>query len=101
MAKKKMDNAAEEKFALGWRITNQVKDKFTEFCDSINHGYEDDCSAALMIWRYLPAQIREWAVLEAKGVQQVDEKFWEFFRLGLESALEARQKNQQGKQGKR
>lgn len=86
-----------QKLTLGWRISRDVKDDFTDFCAKVGSLVQEDCSGALVIWPYLPAQIREWARLEAKGLPAVDKKFWIDFQKGLELGLAAQANIQQKK----
>ncbi len=87
MSKKK------DKVTAGWPIPPEVKESFVEFCAEKGNLAQEDCAGALVIWQYLPAQIREWARVEAKGRPAVDPAFWDDFRRGLELGLRARLSN--------
>ena len=89
-----------EKIQISWRVPQDVKDNFTSFCNHIGAIIEDDCAGALIVWQYLPAELREQAKLAAKNQGKIDKVFWEMFRAGLELAL-AQQSIQQQKKGKR
>jgi len=93
------DDMKSDKTPAGWPIPKSVKQEFINFCNSKGSMIQEDCAGALMIWRFLPAQIREWAKLEAKGIPAVDPKFWEDFeyglRLGLASQLQNPPKDQE------
>lgn len=78
----------------------KVKDDFADFCTEKGNIIQEDCAGALLIWQYLPAQIRESARLEAKGIRAVDKRFWKHFQAGLELGIQAQLNNQQQKQGK-
>ena len=78
----------------GWNIPVDIKEQFSSFCSKVGSVAQEDCSGALMIWQYLPPQIRERAKLEAKGVNAIDKEFWEAFCKGVESALYSPDKNQ-------
>lgn len=80
--------------ALGWRISEEAKDAFTAFCDTVNAGYEEACAGALLMWIHLPAQVREWATLQAKGHQIIDDQFWKDFAAGLELGLRGQRETQ-------
>jgi len=94
------DNVKNSDFKpVGWRVADDVKDVFTDFCKAVGANYEDSCAGALVIWQYLPAQIREWAILEAKGQPAVDREFWLDFAAGLQLGLRAQQGSQPKKGG--
>jgi hypothetical protein len=78
-----------EKIQTGWKIPVTCKDSFTKFCDEVGSLVQEDCAGALLIWQYLPAQIRELAKMHAKGVTKIDKKFWDQFRQGLELGIQA------------
>lgn len=78
---------------MGWTVPVSVKDAFVDFCTSRGARIQEDAAGALVIWKYLPAQIREWARLEAKGTPAVDRQFWESFARSLELALQVRLTN--------
>lgn len=88
-----------EKSQLGWKVYTFVKDSFRDFCIENGLVVQDDCAGALVIWPYLPAAIRERAKIQANGIESIDKEFWEQFRAGLESALQARANIRQEKQG--
>jgi hypothetical protein len=62
-----------ETTTTGWLIPVEVKDSFTKFCTTKGSIIKEDCAGALLIWQYLPPEIREWARLEAKGISSVDQ----------------------------
>lgn len=97
MAKKISQPA--EKVKTGWLIPIPVKESFVAFSAEKGTVAQEDCAGALLIWQYLPAQIREEARLEAKGVHSIDKKFWEQFCQGLELGIEAQLNSQRPKQG--
>ena len=78
-----------EKTKPGWFIPVKVKDSFVNFCADKGNIIQEDCAGALLIWQYLPAQIRESARLEAKGIRAVDKRFWKHFQAGLELGIQA------------
>jgi hypothetical protein len=80
-----------ELIKTGWNIPENVRDEFAAFCTKVGSRIQEDCAGALVIWPYLPPQIREQAKLASKGEAQVDEIFWHNFRTGLELAVSARQ----------
>lgn len=66
---------------LGWQVTPETVDAFKVFCDKAGVRYQDAASGALFLWMYMPAEIREWAMLAGKGdSESPDEDFWEGFR---------------------
>jgi hypothetical protein len=90
-----------EKVQTGWIIPVKIKESFVTFCAEKGALAQEDCAGALVIWQYLPAQIREWAKLEAKGLPSIDKKFWEQFRHGLELGLQAQVNIQPNKPAKK
>ena len=90
----------EEKIKTGWPVPMSVKDSFVNFCAEMGTLAQEDCAGALLIWQYLPAQIRESARLEAKGIRAVDKNFWKHFRAGLELGIQAQLNNPPQKPGK-
>lgn len=89
------------KTTTGWQIPIDLKDRFTEFCEKIKDSrIQEECSAALYIYMYLPEKIRELAKLEVKGVPMVDSRFWTDFAKGLELGITAQLSIQQQKQAK-
>jgi hypothetical protein len=79
----------EEKIKTGWPIPVSVKESFVNFCAKVGCLAQEDCAGALLIWQYLPAQIREKARLEAKNARLMDEDFWQQFSSGLELGIKA------------
>lgn len=79
-----------QKVKTGWEVPVTVKDDFVTFCAEKSTLAQEACAGALIIFQLLPAQIRELAMLEAKGKGLVDRKFWEDYRRGLEAAIEDR-----------
>lgn len=79
----------EEKIKTGWPIPASIKDSFVNFCSEVGCIAQEDCAGALLIWQHLPAQIREQARLEAKGIRAIDIKFWKQFSSGVELGLKA------------
>lgn len=73
-----------EKTKTGWLIPINIKDLFVNFCAEMGNIAQEDCAGALLIWQYLPAQIREAARLEAKGAQKANKEFWENFRKSVQ-----------------
>lgn len=80
---------------VGWQIPVAVRDRFTAFSDRVGNKIQEDCAGALIVWLYLPAQLREWARLEAKGCSAVGEGFWEGFAEGLAAELQRLGNSQQ------
>lgn len=78
-----------DKVMLGWYVPIEARRKFVEFCVEIGSLAQEDCAGALIIWQHLPAQIRELAKLQAKGLVEVDQNFWDQFRQGLELGIQA------------
>jgi len=93
--------ANDEKTTTGWKIPIELKDKFTDFCEGTPDSIQEECSAALLIYMYLPEKIRELAKLEVKGVSMVPHEFWEHFAVGLELGIQAQLNIQQQKKGKK
>ena len=62
-----------ETTTTGWLIPAEVKDSFTKFCATKGSIIKEDCAGALVLWQYLPPEIREWARLEAKGIHSADQ----------------------------
>lgn len=67
-----------DKIQPGWLIPKTVKESFDEFCVEFGLVAQEDCAGALTLWTQMPAQIREWAKLEAKGKgdSRIDKAFW-------------------------
>jgi len=84
-----------DKSQTNWLIPIEVKEDFTTFCNKSGTIAQDDCAGALVIWQYLPAQIRERAKLEAKGIQAIDKDFWAEFRKVLDFSLAIGQRGKQ------
>ncbi len=78
-----------EKTNTGWPIPTTIKESFSNFCADKGTIAQEDCAGALLIYQYLPAQVREQARLEAKGLQSIDKKFWKKFCEGVELGLQA------------
>lgn len=78
-----------EKTKPGWAIPVDIKEEFVEFCAHIGAITQEDCAGALFIWQHLPAQIREYAKLQAKGAPIVDADFWDGLRRGIEVSVQA------------
>ena len=89
-----------DKVTAGWPIPPDVKESFVKFCAERGNLAQEDCAGALLIWQYLPAQIREYARLAAKGKKVVDDAFWEDFSKGLELGIKAQSRNRLQKLGK-
>jgi len=66
-----------EKIKPGWWLPVKVKESFADFCSDVGHHIQEDFAGALFIWPYLPAQLREWATLDAKDNPVVKPEFWE------------------------
>ncbi len=91
----------EQQVQLGWKVPVAAKENFAKFCNKVGAVIQDDCAGALMIWPYLPSEIREQAKLAAKGLVEVEPGLWEDFQAGLRMALRAQANNPQGKRGKK
>lgn len=78
----------EEGKTAGWPIPAKVKEGFTDFCKEVGSLAKDDCAGALFAWEFLPAQIREWAKLSAKGDTEPHIEFWFAFRDYLNNVIE-------------
>lgn len=92
-------NKNNNKVAVGWRIPIKVKDDFIAFCGSVDSVAEGDCAGAIIVWQYLPPQIRELAKLEAKGISVVHKEYWLEFQKGLQAAINHQGKIQRRKKG--
>jgi len=73
--------------APGWKIPSATKDAFREFTANAGTVTQEDCAGALFIWQHLPAQIREWARMDAKGEPRVDPGFWAELHNGMEKSI--------------
>ncbi|MHC4397871.1 MAG: hypothetical protein ACYS1A_19680 [Planctomycetota bacterium] len=89
-----------EKVKTGWLVPVKLKESFVNFCAEKGNVAQEDCAGALLIWQYLPAQTRELARLEAKGIQSADKTFWKQFSQGLELGVQAQLNIQRQKQEK-
>ena len=69
----------------GWPIPVKTKDDFVEFCAHVGSIAQEDCAGSLFLWQNMPAMIREWAKLAAKGSPVVDKQFWD----GLSNLIDA------------
>jgi len=76
-----------KKVQPGWLIPETVKDKFRDFCIEKGENTQESCAAALTLFCYLPAQVREWARLVAKGLIPADEEFRKEFAGGVAQQL--------------
>ena len=90
-----------EKIKLGWYVPAECRDKFAQWCADNGLICQDDCAGALVIWQYLPSQIREAAKLEAKGIPSVNKQFWVELRAGFESYIAEQANGQNQKQKKK
>lgn len=89
-----------EKIKPGWYLPLSVRDKFTDFCSDQGTVIQQDFAGALVVWCNLPAELRELAKLEAKGLREPDPAFWEDFAAGLRLGIHAQRASQQEKQAK-
>ena len=55
------------KIKTGWYIPIDVKESFTSFCVKNAQIAQEACAGALIFWQKLSSEIREAAILEAKG----------------------------------
>jgi hypothetical protein len=90
-----------KKIQLSWYVSTEVKSAFTEFCTENGLVIQDDCAGALTLWRHVPAEIRELAKLEAKGLREPAVAFWDEFARGLRRGIRDQLDAQQQKPGKR
>ena len=74
-----------KKVKTGWLVPVELKDSFVNFCAEKGNLAQEDCAGSLLVWQYLPAQIREQARLEAKGVHAVGRNFWVQFSHEIEA----------------
>ena len=91
----------DEHVQLGWKVPLEVRENFTKFSNKTGTLIQEDCAGALMIWPYLPAEVREQAKLAAKGLVEVEPAFWEDFRSGVRMALRGQTNTQLKTQGKK
>jgi hypothetical protein len=84
----------DKKVAPGWYIPMEVREAFTAFCNLKGTVIQEDFAGALTVWRHLPAEIRELAKLEAKGLHPPEEQFWADFEAGLRLGIRAQQASQ-------
>ena len=78
MAKDKEKN--NEKDRVGWESPKKAIDSLRDFADSIGGNYGDQAGGALLIWKYLPANMRENIVQASQGRAEIDEeKYKKFF----------------------
>lgn len=66
------------KVMLGWKLDEDALDQFKAFCDRIGAKYSDEATAALFVWQFLPAAIREEAKIRD------NETFWNGWKLALQ-----------------
>ena len=90
-----------KKVKTGWPIPEPVKESFVLFCAEKGTLAQEDCAAALLIFQYLPAQVREEARLEAKGARAIDKNFWILFAHGVDLGVRAHQDSRQPGPGKK
>ena len=85
-----------EKIQIGWRLPQDLKDRFSGFCDKpSSDSMEEEAAGAIYVYMHLPQKIRELAKLEAKSVPMVDPAFWDDFGRGLELGIKAQLNIQQ------
>jgi hypothetical protein len=66
-----------EKKPTGWAISVEVTEFFKDYCDATGQLYLRAQEAAMVIWPYLPADVRERALLQSGGlIPKIDPKFW-------------------------
>lgn len=90
-----------EKIKLGWYVLRDCRDKFAQWCADKGVLCQEDCAGALIIWQYLPSEIREAAKAEAKGIPSVDKQFWADLRAGFEAYIAQQANNQSQKRKKK
>lgn len=78
---------AKEKKSLGWKVDDDLIEKFKSYCEMTGSSYQDAIAAAMVIWQYLPASIQRQAQLEANGTICVDAEFWKLLNDGLNEAV--------------
>ena len=71
----------------GWPIPTDVKEAFVSFCAEKGTLVQEAAAAALLLYTHLPAQVREQAILESKGIVEPDLQFWQDFAAGLRQRL--------------
>ena len=83
-----------EKIRLGWEVPKELRNSFRDWC--VNKGVlvQEDCAGALIIWQFLPAEIREAAKMEAKGTPSLNKKFWSDFQTGFAQYISERATSQ-------
>ena len=102
MAKKMKNSVENEMITTGWEVPTSVKRSFTEFCTAGGSIIKEDCAGALIIWQHLPAQVRESARREAKGLlSSVEKDFWVAFEAGLNAGILAQLNIQKQTRGKK
>ena len=89
------------KTKLGWCIPKNIREDFTEFCATKGTLIQEECAGALIIYQFLPAEIRELARLQAKGVEDINSDFWKDFASALRLGIKAQQDNLHKRRKKR
>ena len=75
-----------EKVKPGWQLPRSVRDEFSEFCADHGAIAQDECAGAILLWQRMPATIRDWAKMEAKGQPMTPAGFWDAFQEALADA---------------
>jgi len=86
---------------LGWKVPANVREQFGSFCNAHGGVTQEECAGALILWQYIPSEIREQAKMEAKGLAQVDKSFWLKLQEGLRQGWTERLDTLREKQGRK
>jgi hypothetical protein len=92
---KKMNNNT---IKLGWSIPLDVREKFTDWCDSVGLKTQDAAAGALVLFPEMPPHLIQECILASKG-KPLNEQFWAEFRRGCAIGLKPPQ-NSPGKSPK-
>jgi hypothetical protein len=85
--KKKEVSKMSKTVQLGLRIPHNIYEKYTEFCDGVGGRYQDELCGAMLVWQYLPGEIRDRAKRQSLGTMPFDKAFWEAYRDAFERGL--------------
>lgn len=85
----KEEKRKQEKVQLGWEISVKAKEEFMAWCRQNGIVVQVAAAGAIILYRYLPASVRELAQAHASGVEglELPREFFEEFAAGLEEAF--------------
>lgn len=78
--------------APGWRIPDQIRLEFAQWCEKNNHSLEEEATFAVFLWPKLPGRIQEWARRSMANDPEYGPAFWKVFVDSFDEAAHELQK---------